>query len=302
MEAAIRETGYIYNLVASSLASQRSGTIALILPTVASSIFSDSVKGVADVARRRGVQMIMAETGYSAAEEQRAIESLLRRRPDGFIIVGVSHARATRTMLEKSGLPVVETWDSTPTPIDSLVGLSNFDAMKAMTDALVAQGFRRIAFVGTVTRDRRAQMRAEGYAGSLSAAGLHERVMLYADDLTSMASGAAAAERLRALAPRPDAVACLNDVLAAGALLAFQRAGLRVPEDIAVAGFGDFDFARHLNPALTTVDIPRYEIGHRAADILLDRIEGKCAPHLVCEVGYEIALRGSTARAGARER
>lgn len=296
VEAAIRETGYIYNLVASSLASQRSGTIALILPTVASSIFSDSVKGVADVARSRGVQMIMAETSYSAAEEQRAIESLLRRRPDGFIIVGVSHTRATRTMLEKSGLPVVETWDTTPTPIDSLVSLSNFDAMKAMTDALLAQGFRRIAFVGAATRDHRAQMRAKGHAASLAAAGFATPALLNAADLTSMGSGAAVAAQIMALEPRPDAVVCLNDVVAAGALLAFQRAGLRVPQDIAVAGFGDFDFARHLNPALTTVDIPRHEIGRRAAEILLDRVEGKCGPGQVCEVGFTLALRGSTAR------
>lgn len=298
VEAAIRETGYIYNLVASSLASQRSNTIALILPTVASSMFSDSVKGVADAAQRAGVQMIMAETGYSAADEQRAIESLLRRRPDGFIIIGVSHTRATRTMLEKSGIPVVETWDSTPTPIDSLVSLSNFDAMKAMTDAVIGLGFRRIAFVGTATRDRRARMRAKGYVAGLEAAGLHEPVILDASDLTSMSAGADMAGRLLALSPRPDAVICLNDVIAAGALLAFQREGLRVPDDIAVAGFGDFDFARHLNPALTTVDIPRYKIGETATSILLDRIEGRCSPRQICEMGYRIALRGSTARGG----
>lgn len=298
VEAAIRETGYIYNLVASSLASQRSNTIALILPTVASSMFSDSVKGVADAAQRAGVQMIMAETGYSAADEQRAIESLLRRRPDGFIIIGVSHTRATRTMLEKSGIPVVETWDSTPTPIDSLVSLSNFDAMKAMTDAVIGLGFRRIAFVGTATRDRRARMRAKGYVAGLEAAGLHEPVILDASDLTSMSAGADMAGRLLALSPRPDAVICLNDVIAAGALLAFQREGLRVPDDIAVAGFGDFDFARHLNPALTTVDIPRYKIGETATSILLDRIEGRSGPRQICEMGYRIALRGSTARGG----
>lgn len=297
VEAAIRETGYIYNLVASSLASQRSGTIALILPTVASSIFSDSVKGVSDVARKHSVQMIMAETNYSPVEEEKVIEALLRRRPDGFIIVGVSHTRATRAMLEKSGVPVVETWDSTPTPIDNLVGLSNFDAMKAMTEALIAQGFRRIAFVGTVTRDRRARMRAKGYEAGIAAAGLHEPVVLNAGDLTSMSSGAAVAERIAVLSPRPEAVICLNDVLAAGALLAFQRMGLRVPDDIAVAGFGGFDFASHLIPSLSTVDIPRYEIGRRAAQMLLDRVAGRVTESSTCEVGYEVCLRESTRRA-----
>lgn len=300
VEAAIRETGYIYNLVASSLASQRSGTIALILPTVASSIFSDSVKGVADVARTRAVQMIMAETNYSSAEEEKVIESLLRRRPDGFIIVGVSHTRATRTMLEKSGVPVVETWDSTPTPIDSLVSLSNFDAMKAMTASLAQQGFRRIAFVGTVTRDRRAQMRTKGYMAGLAEAGLHEPVMFNARDVTSMGAGAEVAAQIIAASPRPDAVICLNDVIAAGVLLALQRAGLRVPADMAVAGFGDFDFARHLIPALTTVDIPRYEIGQLAAEILLDRVEGKREKHHTCEVSYRVTVRESTAREAAR--
>ncbi|QRG08862.1 LacI family DNA-binding transcriptional regulator [Xanthobacter dioxanivorans] len=296
VEAAIRETGYIYNLVASSLASQRSGTIALILPTVASSIFSDSVKGVSDVCRERSVQMIMAETNYVPAEEERVIEALLRRRPDGFVIVGVSHTRATRDMLEKSGVPVVETWDATATPIDSLVSLSNFDAMQAMTQALVAEGYRRIAFVGTATRDHRALMRARGYEAGMAAAGLPIPDILAAGDVTSMGSGAAIAEEIMARGDRPEAVVFLNDVLAAGALLAFQRKGLRVPEDIAVAGFGGFDFARHLIPSLTTVDIPRQEIGRRAAQILLDRIEGKAPAGTLHAVGFEVALRESTRR------
>lgn len=294
VEAAIRETGYIYNLVASSLASQRSGIIALILPTVASSIFTDSVKGVSDVARTHAVQMIMAETNYSPAEEEKVIEALLRRRPDGFVIVGVSHTRATRALLEKSGVPVVETWDSTPTPIDSLVGLSNFDAMKAMTEALVAQGFRRIVFVGTATPDRRAQMRARGYEAGIAEAGLGAPLILNAGDLTSMESGRIVAERIAALRPRPDAVLCLNDVLAAGALLAFQRMGIAVPADIAVAGFGGLDFSSHLNPSLSTVDIPRYEMGQKAAEMLLGRIAGTAAQGGTCEMGYRVVLREST--------
>ena len=111
-----------------------------------------------------------------------------------------------------------------------------------------------------------------------------------------MGSGMEVAEQLLRLSPRPDAVLCVNDVIAAGVLLALQREGLHVPDDMAVAGFGNFDFARHLNPALTTVDIPRHGIGRRAAEILLDRVEGKCGPHQLSEVDYDIALRGSTDR------
>ncbi len=292
VEFAIRETGYIHNLVASSLASQRTGTIAVILPTIASSMFSGTVQGIGTVARRYGTQIVLAETNYDLAEEHRAVAALLGRRVDGFIIIGVHHLPETRRILTQSGLPVVETWDTTRTPIDSIVALSNFNAAKAMTDALFANGYRRIAFIGSGGRDRRAEMRRKGYMATARTHGA-ESAVLYVDDLRNMASGSAAAEQLLQMRRRPDAVFCVNDVVAAGTMLALQRKGLAVPDDIAVAGFGGFDFSRYLLPALTTVDVPHGEIGERATQILFDRIRGAATMPMRENVEFTISIRES---------
>jgi LacI family transcriptional regulator, gluconate utilization system Gnt-I transcriptional repressor len=295
----IADTGYIHNLVASALASKRSGLVAIILPTIASSMFADSIKGVSEVVRRRGGQIVIAETLYSSAEEERVVAALLGRRPDGLIIIGVSHTRRMRQLVERSGVPVVETWDSTTRPLDNLVSLSNYDAARAMTKALLDNGFRRIAFVGSMGRDHRAEMRAKGYVAALNARGIATPQIIRVDDIASMDTGTQVVEEILANPRRPEAVFFLNDVLAAGALLAFQSRGISVPGDIGVAGFGGFDLGRHLNPSLSTVHIPRYEIGCIAADILMDRIEGKVEAPINRRVEFEVLLRGSTARSRA---
>jgi LacI family gluconate utilization system Gnt-I transcriptional repressor len=300
--AAIAETGYIHDLVASTLASRRSGLVAVILPTIASSMFSESIKGVSDVVRRRGGQIVMAETLYSAAEEEKVVGALLGRRPDGLIIIGVSHTRRLRNMVARSEIPVVETWDTTSRPIDSLVSLSNFEATRAMTEALADRGYRRIAFVGSLGRDHRAEMRAKGYEAGLKARGMHGPIIVRVDDIASMETGATVIDQVLVMPKRPDAVFFLNDVVAAGALLALQRKGISVPGEIGIAGFGGFELANHLNPSLSTVHIPRYEIGSIAAEILMDRIEGKVRTPIHRQVQYEIMLRGSTNRSGSPAR
>ncbi len=300
VEAAIRETGYIHNLVASSLASQRTGTIAVILPTIASSMFSGTVQGIGSVARRYGIQIVLAETNYDLEEEHRAVATLLGRRVDGFIIVGVHHLPETRRILAQSGLPVVETWDTTRTPIDSIVALSNYDAAKAMTTALFASSHRRIAFVASEGRDRRAEMRRKGYAAAAKAHGA-DPIILYVDDLRNMSSGHEIAEQLLRMGQPPEAVFCVNDVVAAGTMLALQRRGLSVPGDIAVAGFGGFDFSRYLLPALTTVDVPHGEIGERAAQILLDRIRGTSTAPTRENIKFTVSLRDSTQKVRAQD-
>ncbi len=298
VEFAIRETGYIHNLVASSLASQRTGTIAVILPTIASSMFSGTVQGIGSVARRCGTQIVLAETNYDLEEEHRAVAMLLGRRVDGFIIIGVHHLPETRRILVQSGLPIVETWDTTRTPIDSIVAMSNFNAAKAMTNALFKNGYRRIAFVGSFGRDRRAEMRRKGYTAAATAHGA-KALVLYVDDLRSMGSGVPVAERLLQMRERPDAVFCVNDVVAAGTMLALQRRGLLIPDDIAVAGFGGFDFSQHLLPALTTVDVPHSRIGERAAKILFDRIEKITTTPTRENIEFTISIRESAQKTHA---
>lgn len=287
---AIGRVGYVPDLVAAGLASQRTGVIAIIVPTLADSIFSDTVQGAADVLRERGYQLVVGDSGYSEAEEERLTAALLGRRPDGLILTGVDHRPRARRLLDAAAIPVVETWALTPRPLDSVVGFSNADAGYAMARHLVREGYRHIGFVGG--SDRRAVQRRAGCAAALREAGrtlVHET----ARAPVRMRRGAECLERLLRREPRLDAVFFASDILAAGALFACQRRGWKVPERIALAGVGDFDVAAEVVPPLTTVRIPRHEMGRRAASVLLDRIEGRAAPGVVVDVGFEIVPRAS---------
>jgi LacI family gluconate utilization system Gnt-I transcriptional repressor len=292
--AAIERVRYVPDLVASGLASHRTRLVALVIPTLNDSIFADTVQGAADVLRGRGYELVLGHTGYSAAAEERLLGALLGRRPDGLIVTGVDHLSRTRRRLVEARVPIVETWDLTPRPLDSVVGFSNRAAGHAMTCHLIERGYRRIAWLGS--RDRRARERLAGYG-----AALRERLGPSAKPLAprpeqppGLHTGGLALERLLGAHPEVDAVFFSSDALAAGGWLACHRNGWSVPGRVAIAGLGDLDIGRELAPPLTTVRVPRYEIGRRAAEVLLDRIEGRSAAGVVVDVGFEIVHRGTT--------
>jgi len=292
VEEAIRRIGYVPDLVASALVTKRTNIIAMILPTVSTSIFTDAIKGASDVAREAGLQIIVAESGYSLEREEQIVASLLGHKPMGMMIVGVTHTARTIEMLDQSGVPVVETWDQAPDPIDSIVGFSNHDAGRAMTDALIELGYRDIVFVGAGLDEARSRKRYAGYQEAMRAAGLAIPPSSTLTEWVSVRSGVAFARQLVEASSLPQALFFLNDAVATGALLEFLRLGIRVPEEVAVAGFGGFDYSEFLVPSLTTVEIERYAIGASGARIIIERAQG--APAIIKNVGFKVMLREST--------
>jgi LacI family gluconate utilization system Gnt-I transcriptional repressor len=292
VQRAIETLGYVPDLVASSLASQRSRIIALIVPTVSSSIFDDSVQGIADTIGAEGYQLIIGQSRYSAEHEEALALTLLGRRPDGLVLIGTAHSNGLRARLKQAGVPVVETWDLTDDPIDSLVGFSNHDAGFAMTERLLDWGYQRIGFVGGTEEPRGAARRA-GYEACLAARGVAAAPVTAFTDGLSMTSAATTFEALIEQHPTLDAVFFSSDTIAAGALFACQRRNWRVPDRIALAGLGDFEIAAQTVPALTTVRVPRYDIGRRAAEIILARLDGTVTQSQTVDLGFEIVRRDS---------
>ena len=292
---AIERTGYIPNQLAGSLASNRSRTIGVIIPTVVNSIFADKVQGMTDVLSREGYQLLLANSGYSLEVEAQLVAAFVAQRPSGLVITGVTHAERTRSLLARAGIPVVETWSLSSEPIDMLVGFSNEDAAYAMVRHLAGLGYRKIALVSAPVADNdRAASRVEGYRKAVRELGLACDPRLEREASFSLRNGALALQELLAEHRGIEAVFFANDILAAGALLECQRRGLRVPGDIGIAGFDDVDLAAEIVPGLTTVRIPRYEIGARAAALILDRIAGREPSENVIDLGFEIVTRGST--------
>lgn len=292
---AVDKTGYIPNRLAGSLASNRSRTVGVIIPTIINSIFADKVQGMTDVLAREGYQLLLATSGYSLEMEADLVSAFVSERPSGLVLTGVSHAERTRSMLGRAGIAVVETWSLGRDPIDMLVGFSNEDAAHAMVLHLHGLGYRKIGLVSAPVGDNdRAASRVAGYRRAIRECGLPESRTLEREAAFSFRNGALALSGVLEAHPDTDAIFFANDILAAGGLLECQRRGIAVPDDLGIAGFDDVDLAAETVPGLTTVRIPRYEIGARAAQLILDRIEGREMEGTVIDLGFEIVSRRST--------
>lgn len=295
VEAAIRRTGYVPNLMAGSLASNRSKIIAAIVPTIANSIFAETIEGLSAVVTASGYQLLLGQSEYSASTEEALIAAFLGRRVDGLVLTGVRHSQAARSLLARAGVPVVETWDLTPHPIDMLVGFSNEAAGYAMARHLIERGRRAIAYVGGT--DERSAARRVGCMRALDEAHLTPSPGRTIHTISSIRAGREAIASLVEAAPskaKLDAVFCSNDVLALGILLECQARGWPVPKRIAIAGFADLEIAAEISPALTTVQVRGREIGEHAARLLLGRLVGRGLFEQVVDLGFSVVLRETT--------
>lgn len=292
---AIDQVGYIPNSVAGSLAARRSQVIGVLVPTITNSIFADTVSGLTDVLTPRHYKLLLGASGYSLNTEAKLIDTMLAQRPAGIVTTGLQHAPRARARLAATDVPVIETWNIDGEPIDCSVGFSNYRACYEMIKHLVEAGYRSIGFVSApVTANDRATQRLQGYRSAMADFGLRSGRSLEREATFSFQAGADSLHDLRESEPDVEAVFFANDILAIGALLECQRRGIRVPDDMAIAGFDDVELATHVMPGLTTVRIPRYRIGEVVANTLLKRIEGNVPATDTIDLGFEIIQRQST--------
>ncbi|GLQ55821.1 LacI family DNA-binding transcriptional regulator [Devosia nitrariae] len=292
---AVEETGYIPNRLAGSLASNRSKTVGVIVPTVTNSIFADKIRGLGDVLSGAGYQILLGQSGYSLDAEADLVAALLAQSPSGLVLTGSTHAHRTHVMLERSGVPVVETWTSAEFPIDMQVGFSNEAAAFAVVEHLVAAGYRDLALVVAPVQDNdRALGRLEGFRKAIAHFGLRQPAP-EREAAFSLRNGAEALVNILETHPDTDAIFFANDILAAGALLECRRRNIAVPGRLGVAGFDDLEIAAEIVPSLTTVAVPRYEIGSRAAQMLLARLDNAETGRRV-QLDFTIMERESTRR------
>jgi LacI family transcriptional regulator, gluconate utilization system Gnt-I transcriptional repressor len=292
--AAVAEIGYVPDLVASSLTSGRIRLVGVIIPTITDSIYAATAAGLSGVLRARGFETLIGDSGYDLDEEERLVAAFLGRRADAIVLSNVAHSEGTRRMLERARIPVVETGNLTASPIDMVVGFSNRDATEQMMRHLIERGHRTVGFVGAHRiGNPQAADRHEAYLESVRKHGLADRPELVVECPSDLDAGAQSLLRIAERNPDVSAVFAASEVRAIGAILECQRRGWPVPERIAIAGFNDAGVGAHLVPALTTVRAPRHEIGTRAAQMILDRIDGRMFDGHVVDVGYEVVVRQS---------
>lgn len=301
VEAAVRALGYVPDQVAGALSSRESRMVAALVSTLAGSIFASTVDGLAQSLRDAGHQLLLGTTEYSSATEEALVATALGRRPDGIVLTSGAHTPAARAMLANAGIPVVEVWELPADPVDMAVGFSNLEAGRAMTRHLHATGRRRIGFIGggqlgaeAGDGDRRGRLRRQGYEAALAEFGLGAPRLVPAPAAGSMVQrGARDLAALLARWPDTDAVFCSSDSVALGAVSEARRRGIAVPTDLAVAGFGDFEFAGDSGLGLTTVRIPGHGIGAEAGRMLLAAKRGEPVATPILDLGFTIVRRAT---------
>ncbi len=286
----IEQVGYLPNLVAGGLASNRSGVVAVVVPTITNSIFADTVQGLSDALEPAGFSILLGQTGYDDERERALLSTMLGRRVESLVVIGCAQAPPARALLAAARIPVVQTWDLIDDPVDMIVGFSNFDAGRAVAAHLLDRGYRRVAFLGG--GDPRSFARGQGFRAALRDRGLAPAHDIELASPAAIDAGREALERLLANEPEVEAAFFTTDVFAAGALLACRRAGVAVPGRMAIVGFGDLEIARHLD--LTTVRIRGYDIGRTAADMVLDSLDGRASERKVVDLGFDVIIRATT--------
>lgn len=291
---AIDELGYIPNRAARTLATARSKVIAVLVPSLTNAVFTDVLAGIQDALQGDDYQILIGNTRYSDAEEEKLLGIYLQSHPDGLLLSGLSHSKAVSRMLAKCAIPRVSMMDLCSDPNRMSVGLSQELAGSAMTEHLLAQGYRRIGFIGAQL-DERTLKRAQGYRQTMCAAGLSDPALeLMVATPSSIALGATLLDRLLSQAPDCQAIFFCNDDLAHGAIYQCLRRGIAVPQQLAIAGFNDLPASSWMLPALTTISTPRFQIGYVAASMLHTAIQGKRPAENCVDLGFTLMAREST--------
>lgn len=294
---AIRTLGYVPDGAARALASGRLNTIGAIVPTLDNAIFASGINAFQRRLAQRNYTLLVASSEYDQHEEIREVQALVVRGVDAMMFIGEAHAPEVYQAVQRRGIPYVNTWMYSPDSPHPCIGFDNRGAARHVANHLLDLGHKHLAMIaGILNHNDRAQHRLAGVREALTtrlgASSAHE--MHVVERPYEIREGRDAFRMLIRLPNPPTAIICGNDVLAVGALFEALTMGLNIPEDISITGFDDLPIAANLLPPLTTVRVPSATMGHKAADFLLDRLQG-ITPSQHTELEADLVLRGTTA-------
>ncbi len=290
--------GYVPNRRARALASGQSDTIGVVVPTLNSPVFSSTLQEMQRLFAARGYQLLIASHEYDAANEAAALSQLISHGVDGLMVVGAERPQSTWAMLSASGVPLVQMWEGRE-GLDR-VTVDSFQAGQVVARYLLDIGHERFGVVcGQLQNNDRQKARVNGIRAELDARGVAlARTHIIEQPLT-LAAGRSGCMTLLEMVPRPTAIIGTADLLAIGAMIEAQGRGIDVPKTMSFAGIDNVDFAAHLSPSLTTVDIPAASIGTEAAALMLRRLADEAGEgDAVISLPINLVVRHSTFRNG----
>ncbi|MCZ7542982.1 MAG: LacI family transcriptional regulator [Anaerolineae bacterium] len=293
---AIAELDYRPSQVAASLRTKRSNSILLIIPDIANPFFPPLVRGVQDVFDRARYAIIVGNTDRRRSRELEFLNLALRAQADGVIIVASEIEEADLLPLAEQGIPAVLIGTHIDHPDLDVVRVDNRAAAYDAVRHLTGLGHRRTAMAFGPMSASSLHQRLQGYRQAMADAGLEVNADWIVEESSREAADYQGIRQLMARPDRPTAIFAAADVVALDVLVLLRELGLRVPEDVSVVGFDDIPATRLTTPPLTTIHQPKYQMGQRAADLLLRRMtQDEEAPRERAIMAHRLVVRGSTA-------
>lgn len=292
VHAAAAEIGYVQNRLARGLRSEQSSLIAVVLPTLGNTVFTEVLRGITDALTAQSYRPVFGLSEYSESREYELVRDLLSWRPAGIVLAGLEHSDATRQAIEASGVRVAEVMDIDGAPISTAFGMSQRAAGQVTARHMLDKGHRRFVYAGSQNRsDLRAGKRLEGFRQTVREAGGTMVSELISTLPSSMVEGRQMTAEILSSNADADAIYYSNDDLATGGIMHCLAEGISIPDDIAMAGFNGLPYLDALPIQLTTIKTPRYDIGLQAGQLLAMRDDAihTRAPHLV-DLGFELSV------------
>lgn len=298
VEAAVKKLGYVPDAAASALASIRTDVIGLLIPSLTNSVFSEVLRGIYDEAESHPFSIQIGNFRYRPLTEEMLIGKFLRQKPAGLIVAGLDQTEISKSMLREADCPVIQIMDYDASAEGNMIGFSHYEAGAAAARHLRDRGYRRIGFLGA-RMDPRTQRRLAGFNDALNDTDDSQRSkrVIVTSTASSVTLGAELLRELLVRAPDSDAIFCNNDDLAIGALLEAQRRGIKITEEFGICGFNDLEMSKQMNPRLTSIATPRYEIGRLAISTIVDALSSdKARDPTRIDLGFTVVMRDSSAR------
>lgn len=290
LEAA-QALGYVVNPAARALASAQSQSVVVLIPSLSNQLFIDTLEAIHEVMRPRGLEVLIGNYHYDIDEEENLIRNYLAYKPGGMLLTGMSRSERSQAMLHNSGVPCVHMMELGAEGQGACVGFSQEQAGSVAARHLLDAGRRRLGYVAAQL-DPRVMQRAEGFRAALETAGVHDpQLEVLCPQPSSIGLGGELFADLMRRHPDVDGVFFCNDDLAQGAIYEAQRQGIAVPDRVGMVGFNDLPGSAHLVPRLTSIRTPRAEIGRKAAQMLLDSMDGKRHCAQAIDLGFELVVR-----------
>src|SRR6202142_4228982 len=293
VETAIRKLNYRPNLIARSLAKQKTHTIGMIVPDIANPFFPMVVRGAEDAAQKHGYNLLLCNSDDILAKEESSVELLLSKRVDGILLTKAAEdfRPSVRQMIKQMDIPFVLVMRTYPKLTKDAVITDDYQGAYDAVAHLARSGRRRIGLIGGPRKVSNALARWHGFHDALKASGLPYNRELVIEGDYRIESGYRAGHAL--LSHRPDAIYVANHLMSVGLLKAAEEMGLMCPEDFGLISFDDYPWLGVFRPRLTTVELPKRELGIEAAELLIRRISGDVSKAGVMKLEPELRVRGS---------